>query len=310
VYGSLFWNLSNLIDATEPPRVYVGSFWDQPYRAGTFHLLFSEEKADLIHELTEIIPAQALDKKVASLIRRAKDVFVHAIIIGGMRQDLPMLFGKDKAKRKAIDDLQKTFEKVAAQYKMNWHDFPSVSVYRQFLERLDLETFPSLEKVEKEGLLAATMNLIDTILPRMLRPVKSAPVNDPRDKAQMAQLQSAYIGTMENQTKGVQGIQGSSDVSLTGTRAFNFAHLQQQQQQQQQQQPAGQLTMASGTPGGMNPQQQQLLMLQLQLQLQQQQQQQQQLVAQQQQQGTGLGGMDPAMLQQLLALQQQNQMLK
>merc|ERR1711916_257225 len=110
VYGSLFWNLSNMINSTEPPRVYVGSFWDQPYEEGTFHLLFSEEKADLIHELTETIPRQALDKKISSLIARAKSVFVHAAIIGIMRQNLPTFLGKDKAKRKAIDDLPQTYE--------------------------------------------------------------------------------------------------------------------------------------------------------------------------------------------------------
>eukprot|EP00906_Rhabdomonas_costata_P029195 RCo041218 len=32
VHGALFWNLSNLITTSEPPRVYVSSFWDKPYR--------------------------------------------------------------------------------------------------------------------------------------------------------------------------------------------------------------------------------------------------------------------------------------
>lgn len=219
VYGSLFWNLSNMINSTEPPRVYVGSFWDQPYREGTFTLLFSEEKTDLIHELTEVIPAQALDKKVASLIKRAKDVFTHAVIVGGMRSELPMLFGKEKAKRKALDNLHITYEKVGGQYKMNWRDFPPVEEYRTFLEKFDLEQFPELEKVEKDGLLQAIRNCIDTVLPRMLRPVKHTAMLDPRNKDQRKDLQDKYHQSVKAQFEGKQGIQGSSDVVSNATRS-------------------------------------------------------------------------------------------
>lgn len=218
VYGSLFWNLSNMITSTEPPRVYVGSFWDQPYKPGTFTVLFSEEKQDLIHELTTVIPTQALDKKIASLIRRAKDVFVHAIIVGGMRSSLPMLWGKDKAKRKALDELHLTYEKVGSTYKMNHRDFPPVEEYRNFLEKFDLEQFPELERVDKEGLLTAIRTLIDTLLPKMIRPVKNIPLVDPRNKASREDLQKRYAQTVRDQYEGKQGIQGSSDVVPTALR--------------------------------------------------------------------------------------------
>ena len=32
VYGALFWSMAPLINVTEPPRVYIGSFWDEPLR--------------------------------------------------------------------------------------------------------------------------------------------------------------------------------------------------------------------------------------------------------------------------------------
>ena len=47
VYGSLFWNLSTLISTTEPPRVYVSSFWNKPYRGDHNKELFDEEKVPL-----------------------------------------------------------------------------------------------------------------------------------------------------------------------------------------------------------------------------------------------------------------------
>ena len=107
VYGSLFWNLSNMINATEPPRVFVGSFWDKPYRPGTNHALFTEEKADLLYDLTEVVPLQSLDKRVTSVLRRAKQVLVHALVCSMLKKKMPSLFGKDKAKREAIENIAK-----------------------------------------------------------------------------------------------------------------------------------------------------------------------------------------------------------
>ncbi|RNF26477.1 putative sarcoplasmic reticulum glycoprotein, putative,sarcalumenin precursor [Trypanosoma conorhini] len=212
VYGSLFWNLSNLINCTEPPRVYVGSFWDQPYREGTFTLLFTEEKTDLLHEIMEVVPQQSRDRKVANLIRRAKAVLVHALIVGGMRSELPRLFGKEKAKSKALDNLQRTYEIMAAKYKMNWKDFPPVEEYRAFLEKFDLEKFPEIEKAEKDGKISGAQKCIDTILPALLRPVKRTAAADPRNKEQRQQLQQMYHEVIRSQYEGRAGKQGSSDV--------------------------------------------------------------------------------------------------
>jgi GTPase SAR1 family protein len=206
VYGSLFWNLSNLISTTEPPRVFVGSFWDHPYNPNSFQLLFAEDKADLLRELLEVIPQQAKDKKIVSLIRRAKEVLVHVLIIGDIRQDLP-IFSKKKAKRKAITELPKRFEQVGLRYKMNYRDFPPVEAYRGFLERFDVEKFPSLKKVGNSGHIARLQELIDTILPSMLRPVHQTAAANPFDEAQRSELLAIYgdpIRVPPNSTAGKQ----------------------------------------------------------------------------------------------------------
>jgi len=129
-----------------------------------------------------------------------------------------MFFGKDKAKQKALDNLQLTYEKVGASFKMNHHDFPPVEEYRTFLSKFDIELFPELEKVEKEGLLAAIRNCADTVLPRMLRPVKQTTLLDPRSKEQRQNLQSLYMNQVREQFEGKQGIQGSSDVAMNSLR--------------------------------------------------------------------------------------------
>lgn len=192
VYGSVFWNLSNIISTTEPPRVYVGSFWDRPYNEGAFTLLFSEEKTDLLHELIEVVPQQARDRKIAQTIRRAKAVLTHAAIVGGMRSRLPVLFFKDKAKKKAMEDLPKTYEVVASQYKLNHADFPPVAEYLAFLEKFNLEKFPDIEKAEKRGLIAGIRECIDTTLPGMLRPVRNFNPANPHDGPARDDLRQRY----------------------------------------------------------------------------------------------------------------------
>ncbi|KAG5480842.1 hypothetical protein LSCM4_06410 [Leishmania orientalis] len=210
VYGSLFWNLSNFIDTTEPPRVYVGSFWERPYNPNTFSLLFAEEKVDLLHELLEVIPQQAKDKKVASLIRRAKEVLVHAVIIGGIRADLPAIFGKTKAKKRAMEELPKRYELIGTRYKMNHRDFPPVQAYESFLGRFDVEKFPPLQKPEKAGLIRSIQELIDTILPAMLRPVRNTRAANPFHKDERTGLLNLYRDQVCSPHDGQPGMQVSS----------------------------------------------------------------------------------------------------
>jgi len=48
VYGALFWSLAPLINVTEPPRVYTGSFWPYEYKSNTNSALFKQEEASLL----------------------------------------------------------------------------------------------------------------------------------------------------------------------------------------------------------------------------------------------------------------------
>ncbi len=44
VYGALMWSLGKVLDTPEVVRVYIGSFWDNPYvHTGCMDLFKSEE---------------------------------------------------------------------------------------------------------------------------------------------------------------------------------------------------------------------------------------------------------------------------
>ncbi|CBH16709.1 sarcalumenin precursor, putative [Trypanosoma brucei gambiense DAL972] len=274
VYGSLFWNLSTLIRCTEPPRVYIGSFWDQPYKPGTFALLFTKEKEDLLYELTELVPRQARDRKVAALISHAKKVVCHAYIVGGIRADLPMFFGKEKAKRKALENLPKTYQLVASRNRLSPKDLPPAQLYHEYFEKVHLEKLPDIKKVEKTGMITTAQHYICNILPSMFYPMKQVPVPDPRNKTEQGKLREMYYGGLRDQYDGKEGKQGSSD---TVPIAFRETALGPNPELRGG---CGQLTVpgatANTTPAmnnvQMNEQQQQMLM-QMMMMMQQQQQQ-------------------------------------
>jgi len=81
VYGALFWNLSPLINVTEPPRVYVGSFWSVPFVGQTVHHdLFLREEISLLQDLYDVA-VSAVEMKLALLRQHAIRVLVHAELV-------------------------------------------------------------------------------------------------------------------------------------------------------------------------------------------------------------------------------------
>lgn len=75
VYGALMWSLGKVIKTPEVSRVYIGSFWDQPYLFDEQRKLFEAEQEDLFKDLIDI-PRQAATRKLNDLIRRCRTVKV------------------------------------------------------------------------------------------------------------------------------------------------------------------------------------------------------------------------------------------
>lgn len=51
VYGALMWSLGKVLKTPEVVRVYVGSFWNQPYQIEDNKKLFEAEQDDLLKDL-------------------------------------------------------------------------------------------------------------------------------------------------------------------------------------------------------------------------------------------------------------------
>lgn len=59
VYGALMWSLGKVFRSPEVCRVYIGSFWNQPFRYKENEHLFEMEMKDLMRDLRDI-PRSAL----------------------------------------------------------------------------------------------------------------------------------------------------------------------------------------------------------------------------------------------------------
>jgi len=95
VYGSLMWSLGKVINTPEVMRVYLGSFWNKPYKNPENEKLFRAEQQDLIDDLNTL-PRNATVRKVNELVKRARTLRAHILIINHLRKQMPAMLGKEK----------------------------------------------------------------------------------------------------------------------------------------------------------------------------------------------------------------------
>ncbi|KAF8276945.1 putative sarcoplasmic reticulum glycoprotein [Trypanosoma cruzi] len=279
VYGALFWNLSGLISTTEPPRVYISSFWDQPYQKDTDHSLFTDEKSDLLYDLTELVPLQSLDQRVSSVMLRAKHVLIFALVCASFKSRMPWLFGKEKARAEFFAQLPQISEDLANTFRLGLTDFPTREEMADFLSRVQTDDFYGMDHLRKKGWPQLLKRTIEEDLPALLNPIKHTEVVDPRDRKHAIMMQRNYIKQMSNQLAGQRGIQGGLGQqqapghrvqTMTNAASLNTGlnfPTQQTQQTFPSQMPADQMSMMMQMMQNMmlqSQQQQQPQLLQLQ----------------------------------------------
>ena len=75
VYGALMWSLGKVIKTPEVARVFIGSFWDQPFFNDDNKKLFEMEEGDLFKDL-ESLPRSVTIRKLNDLVKRARSLKV------------------------------------------------------------------------------------------------------------------------------------------------------------------------------------------------------------------------------------------
>jgi len=143
VYGALMWSLGKVFQTPEVMRVYIGSFWDQPYNIKDMEKLFQAEQADLFADLAALPRLGAL-RKVNELVKRARLAKVHAHIIAHLKEEMPSVFGKGSKQQELIKNLKNEFLVIHKKYNLPVGDFPNLLRFQEQLGNTDFTKFAKL----------------------------------------------------------------------------------------------------------------------------------------------------------------------
>lgn len=160
VHGALMWALGKAIHCPEVPRVYVGSFWDQPYKNDVNRIMFNEEENDLFQDMKSL-PHNSVISKLNHIGKRANTAIVHAYIMSELKSRLPLLsriINKSHRQNELINNLESVFTDIQNKYKnLSVGDFPEVEHMKEILKGKDFSSFNSLD----EKLINRATNLMD-----------------------------------------------------------------------------------------------------------------------------------------------------
>ncbi|KAJ8367101.1 hypothetical protein AAFF_G00331050 [Aldrovandia affinis] len=137
VYGALFWNMAPLINVTEPPRVYVSSFWPYEYAPDTTRELFVKEETSLMEDLNQVIENR-LENKIAFIRQHGIRVRIHALLVDRyvqtFRDKMGFFSDPDAVFKEIVDDPDKfyIFKSILAKTNISKFDLPSSDAYRDF----------------------------------------------------------------------------------------------------------------------------------------------------------------------------------
>lgn len=144
VYGALLWSLGRVIKTPEVVKVYIGSFWDEPLKNEETEALIKREMADFLRDLNDLNRLGA-GRKINDMVKRIRQIRVHAILLDYLRDQMPKMFKKQKKKQDLLDDLPNIFRTVMKQHGLSFGDFPDMDLFRKSVESLDFEKFPKLK---------------------------------------------------------------------------------------------------------------------------------------------------------------------
>ena len=152
VYGSLMWSLGKSITCPEAVRVYVGSFWDQPYLYEEWKQLFENEQSELFQDLKSL-PQMSASRKINDFSKRIKMAKAHALVLAEIQRQMPNIsFFKEKKKQKIIASLDVIYSKVRTEYDLSNGDFPDIKIMKEKLGFLDWNKFRDVRKRDVEKL--------------------------------------------------------------------------------------------------------------------------------------------------------------
>ncbi|CAL1601792.1 unnamed protein product [Knipowitschia caucasica] len=137
VYGALFWSMAPLVNVTEPPRVYVSSFWPLDYTGDTSRELFMKEEISLLDDLNQVIENQ-LENKIAFIRQHGIRVRIHALLVDRYLQTYYDKLGWFSDPYEVLHDIVSDpdkyyiFKSILAKTNISKFDLPDKEAYEDF----------------------------------------------------------------------------------------------------------------------------------------------------------------------------------
>ncbi|XP_012722468.2 sarcalumenin isoform X2 [Fundulus heteroclitus] len=198
VYGALFWSMAPLVNVTEPPRVYVSSFWPQDYAPDTSRELFMKEEISLIEDLNQVIENQ-IENKIAFIRQHAIRVRIHALLVDRYLHTYHEKLGWFGDPHEVFQDIVNEpdkyyiFKSILAKTNVSKFDLPDKEAYQDFFGVNPISNFKQLsqhcswtggcllEKIEKaiSHELPALLSGITKSSEAPAPPAKAAPASPP-----------------------------------------------------------------------------------------------------------------------------------
>lgn len=150
VYGALMWSLGKVFKTPEVLRVYVGSFWDNPYEDTHNADLFDAEAEDLIADLKSL-PRHRVTRKINEFVKRTRQFKVHCLILKTLKGQFGM-FGKSGTQKKILATMPQQFKQIADQHGLTLADFPNPNKFSQIIANHDIKAFPKIKPKYLEGI--------------------------------------------------------------------------------------------------------------------------------------------------------------
>lgn len=177
VYGALLWNVGQILRTPEVVRVYISSFWNEPYHYDYHSHLFDEDKQNLMSEL-QALPNTAVVRKINQMILRVRVARTHFCIASHLRSKAPpSFFGKGGSSqlRDLAENLPEHFEEVRKLRGLSLGDMPDIDKFRERLEALeDVSMLPQWDRSLVDNL-DATVN---SEMPKLMAAVGGVSISD------------------------------------------------------------------------------------------------------------------------------------
>lgn len=150
----------------------MGSFHDLPIAREEHASLFKKDKEVLLNRLSEL-PKSCAMRKVNEMVKRIRLCIVNVCVLGYLRSQMPMLWGKEAAQNYLIDNLDTVFSTVRRNYQLAEGDFPKLDEFKTKLRLADFTKFPRINK----DVLNTLQDLLTIDIPQIISHVAGV-VND------------------------------------------------------------------------------------------------------------------------------------